>query len=103
MSALGKTLNRRVIRKTSGFLLGVLALVCLRGEASERTEWRKKMQSIVPHSYLCKYTTNAISVDGKLDDSAWALAPWTSDFADIIGPSKPAPRFRTRAKMLWDE
>ena len=27
---------------------------------------------------------------------------WTEDFLDIEGPSNPKPRFRTRAKMLWD-
>ena len=30
-------------------------------------------------------------------------APWTEDFVDIEGSVKPAPRFRTRAKMLWDD
>ena len=37
-----------------------------------------------------------------MDDPAWQAAPWTEDFLDIEGPSKPKPRFRTRAKMLWD-
>ena len=30
-------------------------------------------------------------------------APWTADFVDIQGGAKPKPRFRTRAKMLWDD
>jgi hypothetical protein len=42
-------------------------------------------------------------VDGKADEPSWADAPWTEDFADIEGPGKPLPRFRTRAKMLWDD
>ncbi|MBL0177001.1 MAG: carbohydrate-binding family 9-like protein [Ignavibacteria bacterium] len=42
-------------------------------------------------------------IDGKLSDAAWAKAPWTDDFVDIEGDAKPAPRFRTRAKLLWDE
>jgi hypothetical protein len=42
-------------------------------------------------------------IDGKLDEPAWQHAPWTSDFVDIEGAAKPAPRFRTRAKMLWDD
>ncbi|HOZ07089.1 MAG TPA: carbohydrate-binding family 9-like protein, partial [candidate division Zixibacteria bacterium] len=29
-------------------------------------------------------------------------ARWTELFTDIEGDRKPAPRFRTRAKMLWD-
>ncbi len=30
-------------------------------------------------------------------------APWTELFVDIEGEARPAPRFRTRAKMLWDD
>ena len=32
-----------------------------------------------------------------------AKAKWTTDFVDIEGSAKPKPRFRTRAKMLWDD
>ena len=38
-----------------------------------------------------------------MDDAAWAAAAWTEDFVDIEGSAKPKPRFRTRAKMLWDD
>jgi transglutaminase-like putative cysteine protease/predicted esterase len=89
--------------QSAAFLLGMLALVSFGTPANERDEWREKMQSIVPHGYLCRYTTNAIQIDGNPDDTAWNLASWTTDFGDIVGPSKPAPRFRTRAKMLWDD
>jgi hypothetical protein len=40
---------------------------------------------------------------GRLDDDVWGHAPWTDDFVDIEGDRKPRPRFRTRAKMLWDD
>jgi hypothetical protein len=40
---------------------------------------------------------------GSLERGAWAAAPWTEDFADIEGARKPAPAYRTRAKMLWDD
>jgi hypothetical protein len=43
-----------------------------------------------------------VTIDGKLDEASWAAAPWTGDFVDIEGNLKPPPRFRTRAKMLWD-
>lgn len=55
-----------------------------------------------PLAYDCFYTATPIHIDGRLDDPAWAKAPWTSDFVDIEGDLKPRPRFRTRAKMLWD-
>jgi hypothetical protein len=62
-----------------------------------------------PLSYDCQRTKTPIRIDGKLDDPAWKKAKWTSDFVDIEdtkeprGTAKPAPRFRTRAKMLWDD
>jgi hypothetical protein len=42
-------------------------------------------------------------VDGRLDEQAWVSAPWTADFVDIEGRDETAPRYRTRAKMLWDD
>ena len=54
-------------------------------------------------SYACKKVHKALIIDGKIDDSAWRDAEWTTDFIDIEGNTKPKPRFRTRAKMLWDE
>jgi len=61
------------------------------------------MAPIVPQGYLCRHTAAPILVDGKLDDAAWAEAPWTADFLDIQGGAKAKPRFRTRAKLLWDD
>ena len=55
-----------------------------------------------PKAYECRKTPRPIQVDGRLNDAAWRLAPWTDNFVDIEGALKPAPRFRTRAKMLWD-
>lgn len=55
-----------------------------------------------PRSYDVPYSTTAPVLDGQLDENAWARAPWSSDFGDIQGSSMPAPRFRTRMKMLWD-
>ncbi|MCC6364476.1 MAG: carbohydrate-binding family 9-like protein [Bryobacterales bacterium] len=55
-----------------------------------------------PYSYSCPRAATPIRIDGKLDDPAWQAAPWTSGFVDIEGPRRPRPRFRTRAKMLWD-
>ena len=56
-----------------------------------------------PKTYDCVRAKKPLVIDGKLDDSAWNKAPWTSDFVDIEGDAKPAPRFRTRMKMLWDD
>jgi hypothetical protein len=58
---------------------------------------------IAPQGYVCYRASAAPKIDGKLDDAAWQQAPWTEDFQDIEGAKKPRPRFRTRAKMLWDD
>ena len=60
------------------------------------------MKLITPRGYVCGFAAKPPVIDGRLDDPAWQAAPWTEDFLDIEGPSKPKPRFRTRAKMLWD-
>ena len=61
------------------------------------------MAQPAPLAYDCLHTAAPIKIDGRLDDAAWKQAPWTSDFVDIEGTAKPAPRFHTRVKMLWDE
>ncbi|MDW8104841.1 MAG: carbohydrate-binding family 9-like protein [Armatimonadota bacterium] len=56
-----------------------------------------------PRHYICYRARKPIVIDGKLDDDAWRDAAWTEDFVDIEGDVRPRPRFRTRAKMLWDD
>ena len=56
-----------------------------------------------PFAYVCRRAGGPINVDGRLDEAAWTNADWTEVFGDIEGASKPAPRFRTRAQILWDD
>lgn len=55
-----------------------------------------------PKHYICYRTSRPLTIDGQLDEPIWQSADWTDDFVDIEGDLKPQPRFRTRAKMLWD-
>ncbi len=55
-----------------------------------------------PRHYVCYRVPSPPVVDGRLDDAPWRAAPWTDLFVDIEGDRRPQPRFRTRAKMLWD-
>jgi hypothetical protein len=55
-----------------------------------------------PPRYICYRTPAPLAIDGRLDEPAWRKAAWTEDFVDIEGSLKQKPRFRTRAKMLWD-
>lgn len=56
-----------------------------------------------PKGYVCGRAPGPVTIDGKLDDAAWAAAPWTDEFVDIEGDKRPRPRHRTRAKMVWDD
>ena len=56
-----------------------------------------------PAHYTCRRAASPIRIDGRLDDAAWTKAQWTAAFVDIEGAKRPKPRFRTRAKMLWDD
>lgn len=56
-----------------------------------------------PRHYIAYRSTTPPQIDGQLNEADWQQAEWTEDFVDIEGSAKPAPRFRTRAKMLWDD
>src|SRR6185436_990725 len=56
-----------------------------------------------PKRYVAYRAPSRLTIDGKLDEPGWSAAPWTEAFVDIEGDRRPAPRFRTRAKMLWDD
>ena len=44
-----------------------------------------------------------LHTDGILDEKSWGDVPWTDYFVDIEGSSKPVPRLKTHAKLLWDD
>jgi ketosteroid isomerase-like protein len=71
------------------------------GLADSAEDWRR-MRGITPKGYVCYQADTPPQMDGRLDDVAWQAVPWTDDFVDIEGDARPRPRFRTRAKMLWD-
>ncbi len=97
---------RKLFAFAVGFLLASLAAVA--ADSPDPThglgagEW-ETMRPIVPRQYLCHFTHEAITIDGQAQEAAWDSADWTDDFVDIEGSRRPKPRFRTRAKMLWDE
>ena len=57
----------------------------------------------LPKRYVCRRAASPVKIDGRIDDAAWAKARWTDWFVDIQGSAAAMPRFRTRAKMLWDD
>ncbi|MEI6431251.1 MAG: carbohydrate-binding family 9-like protein [bacterium] len=57
----------------------------------------------LPRRYSCPFVSEPFMIDGDLTKAVWQSAPWTEPFLDIEGDVRPRPRFRTRAKMAWDE
>jgi len=90
----------------TALMVGSLMMVTLIGtpvlHAGYVEDWAR-MKGMKPRGYVCYRATGPIQIDGKLDEEAWQNASWTEYFEDIEGSVKPKPRFRTRAKMLWDD
>lgn len=57
----------------------------------------------LPRGYVAYRSAGSIVVDGRLDEPAWKRVPWTEYHADIEGFHKPAPRFKTHSKIIWDD
>ena len=56
-----------------------------------------------PAWYAAPRRDGELVIDGRLDEAAWAEAPWTTAFVDIEGAARPLPEHVTRARMLWDD
>ena len=56
----------------------------------------------IPRLYAAKFTHDAPTIDGNLDDRAWRDAPWTANFVAMEGSATSRPRYQSRAKMLWN-
>lgn len=59
--------------------------------------------SFAPKHYICYRVNTPLDIDGQLTEPAWQKTPWTDAFVDIEGSLRPLPRFKTRARMLWDD
>lgn len=84
-----------------GALIGILA-----GSAFAGDSLQKVPEPAIPFSplkYIVQRAAGPIRIDGKLDEDSWMKAEWTEVFGDIEGPARPAPRYRTRVQMLWDD
>ena len=106
-------ISRRALWRDSRFqpaLLAVVFIWMIRSadpiladpQRNWTAEWAR-MKPITPRGYVCYRAAQPPKIDGRLDDAAWQAVPWTEDFRDIEGDRRPKPRFRTRAKMLWDD
>ncbi len=88
----------------TGFTAVILSILMACSETGSSSDEQQSFLPPRPESkgYVCYRTTGEILPDGKLSEPEWISAPWTDYFLDIEGDVKPAPRYKTRAKMLWD-
>ena len=84
------------------FLPFLFVVLSVRGPSAQPAATYTHPIPFAPRQYVCQRAADPIRVDGKLDEDSWQQAAWTADFTDIEGPLRPAPAYRTRAKMLWD-
>jgi hypothetical protein len=84
-------------------LLGVLLLTIHPGEKDGQASDRPPANDSPPRGYVAYRASSPITIDGNLDDAAWAAVPWSEPFRDIEGDKKPDPPLKTRMKMVWDD
>lgn len=58
---------------------------------------------ITPLRYTASFTRTPPLIDGNIGDQVWEKASWSEPFQDIEGVKKPAPRLKTRMKLLWND
>ena len=56
---------------------------------------------VLPEYYIVAKTNSPIQIDGIADEKSWQNAFYTKPFIDIEGVK--VPKFKTQAKMLWDD
>ena len=54
-----------------------------------------------PVRYLCRHAAGPITIDGRLDEAAWAEAARSPRFVDMTAGA--VTLFETRACLLWDD
>ncbi len=89
--------------RTRGLLIAGFLLASVPASAIPPVRVPEPKTAFAPFEYVCRRAAGPLKIDGRLDEASWADADWTEVFGDIEGPSKPAPRFRTRVQMLWDD
>jgi hypothetical protein len=89
--------------RCAALVAGVAWALGLTSSGAQRVLPDLEATPFAPRQYVCYRAASALKIDGRLDEPAWAAAGWTDAFVDIEGDRRPRPRFRTRARMLWDD
>jgi hypothetical protein len=94
--------KQKLIRWSKGVLLAITCSFSFQVYAQDHFSGYEHLFT-TPRSYIVPYAEKGPKVDGDLNDEVWQLAPWSEPFVDIEGAKKSAPRYRTRAKMVWSD
>ena len=89
--------------RTAALLGGLTCALVFVPASAQRALPDPEAVPFAPRRYVCYRTAAPVKVDGRLDEPGWTAAAWSDAFVDIEGDARPAPRFRSRAKMLWDD
>jgi hypothetical protein len=81
----------------------LLALVVMAPALPDEEPRPHEFTAAEARGYVAYRAPGPITMDGRLDDPGWEGIPWTDFFLDIEGDARPRPRFKTRAKMAWDD
>ncbi len=84
------------------FLLTIVATAIAGVNAKSITEKYARFLTM-PNNYVCYKVDGKIKIDGKINEKSWQNAEAITGFVDISGEGFPEPRFKTTAKMLWDD
>lgn len=80
---------------------GIMLMVGAAGAAGALQPPNSDPATSPPLRYTAYRAPSAVNVDGRLDEPAWRRLPWTAAFVDVAKGT--APRYRTRAKITWDD
>lgn len=98
-----KIFNRgRLLNSMFSAVCALIISTVIYAQVPDFERWQH-MKTVNQEHYICYRTYGSIEIDGKIDETSWKQAPWTNYFRDIEGNLQPIPRFKTRAKMLWDD
>jgi Carbohydrate family 9 binding domain-like len=90
-------------RSMTAVAAGLLLVPAVGSLGAQRASADLEAMPFAPRQYVCYRSPSRLNIDGRLDDPGWTAASWSDAFVDIEGNRRPRPRFRTRAKMLWDD
>jgi hypothetical protein len=93
--------NRRLIVK--GFVCLLIFLISAVAGHAQNAFASMPALFTPPKNYVVQHTSQRLIMDGRLEESDWQHASWTTTFEDIEGSGKPLPTYQTRVKMLWND